>query len=65
MECSSFIASSAFLTWALLVKVFARLSGSTAEFMDICKLMFIGPDLYEGQTWRCRDAVGRQPLVVV
>lgn len=44
MECSSFIASSAFPNPSTVGRGFlARLSGSTAEFMDIWKLMFIGP----------------------
>jgi hypothetical protein len=43
MECSSFIASSAFPDPSVVGQGFlARLSGSTAEFMDIWKLMFIG-----------------------
>ncbi|KAG7338396.1 hypothetical protein IV203_006658 [Nitzschia inconspicua] len=43
-ECSSFIASSAFPDPSIHGMVFlARLSGSTAEFMDIYKLMFLGP----------------------
>jgi hypothetical protein len=47
MECSSFIASSAFPDPSIVGEGFlARLSGSTAEFMDIYKLMFIGPDLF-------------------
>lgn len=47
MECSSFIASSAFPDPSIVGKGFlARLSGSTAEFMDIWKLMFIGPKLF-------------------
>jgi hypothetical protein len=47
MECSSFIASSAFPDPDIVGKGFlARLSGSTAEFMDIWKLMFIGPELF-------------------
>jgi hypothetical protein len=47
MECSSFIASSAFPDPSNVGKGFlARLSGSTAEFMDIWKLMFIGQDLF-------------------
>jgi hypothetical protein len=45
MECSSFIASSAFPDPGTHGRGFlARLSGSTAEFMDIWKLMFIGPN---------------------
>jgi hypothetical protein len=44
MECSSFIASSAFPDPGTHGRGFlARLSGSTAEFMDIWKHMFIGP----------------------
>jgi hypothetical protein len=44
MECSSFIASSAFPDPSVHGQGFlARLSGSTAEFMDMWKLMFIGP----------------------
>lgn len=47
MECSSFIASSAFPDPAIVGEGFlARLSGSTAEFLDIYKLMFIGPELF-------------------
>ena len=47
MECSSFIASSAFPDDSIVGKGFlARLSGSTAEFMDIWKLMFIGPEMF-------------------
>lgn len=47
MECSSFIASSAFPDPGVHGQGFlARLSGSTAEFMDIWKLMFIGPQLF-------------------
>ena len=43
-ECSSFIASSAFPDPGIHGTGFlARLSGSTAEFMDIYKLMFMGP----------------------
>jgi hypothetical protein len=43
MECSSFIASSAFPDPGVHGEGFlARLSGSTAEFMDIWKYMFIG-----------------------
>jgi len=45
MECSSFIASSAFPDPGVHGEGFlARLSGSTAEFMDMWKLMFIGPE---------------------
>jgi hypothetical protein len=44
MECSSFIASSAFPDPSIHGEGFlARLSGSTAEFMTMWKLMFIGP----------------------
>lgn len=47
MECSSFIASSAFPDPSIAGHGFlARLSGSTAEFLDIWKLMFIGPKLF-------------------
>jgi len=47
MECSSFISSSAFPDPAIHGKGFlARLSGSTAEFMSMWKLMFIGPNLF-------------------
>lgn len=47
MECSSFIASSAFPDPSLVGQGFlARLSGSTAEFLSIWKLMFIGPNPY-------------------
>lgn len=47
MECSSFIASSAFPDPSIAGKGYlARLSGSTAEFMDIWKLMFLGPNVY-------------------
>ena len=47
MECSSFIASSAFPDPKLHGRGFlARLSGSTAEFMDMWKEMFIGPELF-------------------
>jgi len=45
MECSSFIASSAFLDPSVVGRGFlARLSGSTAEFLSIWRLMFIGPN---------------------
>jgi len=45
MECSSFLASSAFSDPARHGRGFAaRLSGSTAEFMTIWFLMFIGPE---------------------
>ena len=44
-ECSSFIASSAFPDPKVHGQGFlARLSGSTAEFMDMWKHMFIGPN---------------------
>jgi len=47
MECSSFIASSAFPDPALHGEGFvARLSGSTAEFMHMWKLMFLGSKLF-------------------
>jgi len=47
MECSSFIASSAFPDPSIVGEGFlARLSGSTAEFMDMWKLMFMGPNLF-------------------
>jgi hypothetical protein len=47
MECSSFIASSAFPDPSIVGSGFlARLSGSTAEFMDIWKIMFLGRDLF-------------------
>lgn len=43
MECSSFIASSAFTDPSVVGRGFlARLSGSTAEFLSIWKLMFMG-----------------------
>lgn len=46
-ECSSFIASSAFPDPSIVGEGFlARLSGSTAEFMDMWKLMFLGPKLF-------------------
>jgi hypothetical protein len=45
MECSSFIASSAFKDPSVVGRGFlARLSGSTAEFLSIWRLMFIGPN---------------------
>ena len=45
MECSSFIASSAFTDPSVVGRGFlARLSGSTAEFLSIWKLMFMGPN---------------------
>lgn len=44
LECSSFIASSAFVDPSMRGKGFqARLSGSTAEFMSMWVLMMIGP----------------------
>jgi hypothetical protein len=47
MECSSFIASSAFPDPSNVGEGFlARLSGSTAEFLDMWKLMFIGEKPY-------------------
>jgi hypothetical protein len=47
MECSSFIASSAFTDPSVVGRGFlARLSGSTAEFLSIWKLMFMGPNPY-------------------
>ena len=47
MECSSFIASSAFPDPSIVGEGFlARLSGSTAEYLDMYKLMFIGPELF-------------------
>ena len=45
MECSSFIASSAFEDPSQHGRGFlARLSGSTAEFLSMWVLMFIGPN---------------------
>mmetsp|Transcript_19121 Transcript_19121/g.31682 ORF Transcript_19121/g.31682 Transcript_19121/m.31682 type:complete len:1223 (-) Transcript_19121:156-3824(-) len=45
MECSSFMASSAFPDPSMHGRGFlARLSGSTAEFMSMYKLMFLGPE---------------------
>jgi len=45
MECSSFIASSAFDDPSVRGRGFlARLSGSTAEFLSMWILMFIGPE---------------------
>ena len=45
MECSSFIASSAFEDPSVRGRGFlARLSGSTAEFLSIWILMFMGPN---------------------
>jgi len=47
MECSSFIASSAFKDPSVVGRGFlARLSGATAEFLSIWKLMFMGPNPY-------------------
>mmetsp|Transcript_38017 Transcript_38017/g.81207 ORF Transcript_38017/g.81207 Transcript_38017/m.81207 type:complete len:1244 (+) Transcript_38017:325-4056(+) len=47
MECSSFIASSAFKDPSVVGRGFlARLSGSTAEFLSVWKLMFMGPEPY-------------------
>lgn len=47
MECSSFIASSAFTDPSVVGRGFlARLSGSTAEFLSIWRLMFMGPNPY-------------------
>lgn len=47
MECSSFLASSAFPDESFHGRGFsARLSGSTAEFLSIWKLIFLGPNLY-------------------
>merc|ERR1712183_187239 len=46
-ECSSFIASSAFPDPSIHGMGFvARLSGSTAEFLDIYQLMFYGPNMF-------------------
>jgi hypothetical protein len=46
-ECSSFIASSAFPDPSIHGMGFlARLSGSTAEFMDIYQTMFYGPQMF-------------------
>ncbi len=46
-ECSSFIASSAFPDPTVHGQGFlARLSGSTAEFMDMYQLMFYGPKMF-------------------
>ena len=48
MECSSFIASSAFEDPKMRGRgVLARLSGATAEFLSIWKLMFIGETLFQ------------------
>jgi len=45
MECSSFLASSAFSDPTYHGRGFsARLSGSTAEFLSMWKLIFIGPE---------------------
>lgn len=47
MECSSFLASSAFPDPSYHGRGFsARLSGSTAEFLSIWKLIFIGSNPY-------------------
>jgi hypothetical protein len=47
MECSSFITSSAFPDPSIVGEGFLpRLSGSTAEFMDIWKNMFLGNNLF-------------------
>jgi hypothetical protein len=47
MECSSFIASSAFDDPNIRGRGFlARLSGSTAEYLSIWVLMMIGPNLF-------------------
>jgi len=47
MECSSFLASSAFSDPSYHGRGFsARLSGSTAEFLSIWKLIFIGANPY-------------------
>jgi hypothetical protein len=47
MECSSFMASSAFPDPSMHGRGFlARLSGSTAEFLSMWKLMFLGPELF-------------------
>ncbi len=47
MECSSFLASSAFPDPSFHGRGFsARLSGSTAEFLSIWKLIFIGSNPY-------------------
>lgn len=46
-ECSSFIASSAFPDPSIHGMGFlARLSGSTAEFMDMYHIMFYGPNMF-------------------
>mmetsp|Transcript_52127 Transcript_52127/g.156464 ORF Transcript_52127/g.156464 Transcript_52127/m.156464 type:complete len:1307 (-) Transcript_52127:86-4006(-) len=45
LECSSFIASSAFSDPSMRGRGFvARLSGSTAEFLSMWALMFLGPE---------------------
>lgn len=47
LECSSFIASSAFADPNLVGEGFlARLSGSTAEFLSMWVLMMIGPEVF-------------------
>jgi len=47
MECSSFIASSAFVDPTMHGRGFlARLSGSTAEFLSMYILMMMGPNLF-------------------
>lgn len=47
MECSSFMASSAFPDPSMHGRGFlARLSGSTAEFMSMWKIMFLGPEMF-------------------
>merc|ERR1739844_654907 len=47
MECSSFLASSAFADPSFHGRGFsARLSGSTAEFLSMWKLIFIGSNPY-------------------
>ena len=47
MECSSFLASSAFPDPSFHGRGFsARLSGSTAEFLSMWKLIFIGSNPY-------------------
>lgn len=46
-ECSSFIASSAFPDPSIHgMGYVARLSGSTAEFMDMYQIMFYGPSMF-------------------
>lgn len=60
MECSSFIASSAFPDPSIVGEGFLpRLSGSTAEFMDMWKLMFIGPELFS------LDANGKLKMTLI